>query len=777
MGAQSVMHRVAATLDADQLLRAGADELLPVIIDLGPQQARFATFLSAVDGDQLIVSPIAATFLPSRVDRSFRILPAAGPGDWFATATGLRPDGPSRARIDLSHAKAFHRSHASSERPVQATDVLVLVIVGGLDDTPSYVFPIERIGADVCEIRASVALVPGRDLPCVEVIGDRRLLRRASAQVLETVPSYSPDGGPSFCSRLSLRDELLVDAGHAYDVITEPAEVARLLRLAVTTQARCSYHAPEWGTGSARLSEVAKDSAWVEVDPLPVMQPDTVASFRICFELFATSYEIDMRPLQVVSGRLQSALPLIVRRRRRHRRDHRVRVTAPHHVEICFRNPITGEKQTHSVTDVSFFGLSFTCPAETVVLWRGLPLEHAELRWREHVIAMGDLTVRACLFDPQSGVIRCGTSIEKSEIADDGDMITMLSALAHPHVQVHDGENFSGLHQVYVKAGLFAPHMQRNLAPIMEQTQRIWRSLHSGASDLVRTFIHGSNEAPDAAVTVMRAWEHAWVAQHFVDVTTKRTGATGWLQTAYLDYIVPRADGRYLLFFIKADNRIMNAYLERFFDGMGTPDAVTRSTVELWSRAGDAVAPAAKSSLAQIRPARIEEEILVARGAQRCFGAPAAAALSMLPGEFAVPDTCARFAKAGLLRTRSCAIAERAGKGAYAVLEEVSTPGMNLTWMLNASWILPLHPEVDSDGAAFDAALADIIARPAQSPVGERFLNLPSGLDTERLEASGFTREATVFLYVLTRAGVHRFLSYASSRYGELGARTANRVR
>ena len=137
---------------------------------------------------------------------------------------------------------------------VQASDLLVLVVPGGLHGGSAYVFPVQCIGADVCEIRSNVALEPGQELPCVELVGDRRLLRRASAQVLETMPWYTSDGGKSFCCRLSLRDEVAVDPNGAHDLVTEPAEVRRLLDLAGMMRAPGWFEAPGWGRGALSLS-------------------------------------------------------------------------------------------------------------------------------------------------------------------------------------------------------------------------------------------------------------------------------------------------------------------------------------------------------------------------------------------------------------------------------------------------------------------------------------------------------------------------------------------
>jgi hypothetical protein len=111
-------------------------------------------------------------------------------------------------------------------------------------------------------------------------------------------------------------------------------------------------------------------------------------------------------------------------------------------------------------------------------------------------------------------------------------LIDLIAQLGHPEVAVHDGKDFSSLVKIYIKAGLFAPFMHRNLEPLTRKAQLIWSALHTRAADVVRTLVHGDPGAPDAAVTALRAWERTWMAQHFVDVGAMSEGASGKLQLA-----------------------------------------------------------------------------------------------------------------------------------------------------------------------------------------------------------------------------------------------------
>lgn len=776
-------HACASGSDVLALLRAAAHELLPVVVDLGPEQARFSTFISSLqednNGAHVVLAPIGEA-LPEICERPVRIVPASGAG-WFVIAQGIERAGQGRARVPLARARAFEAELAPEWVAVPETELLVLVVPGGLRGSSSYVFPVQRIGADVCEIRSDVAMAPGHDLECVEVVGDRRLLRRASAQVIEAVPSYLPDGSKSFNCRLSLRDDVAAaERERQHDLVTDAAEVRRLLDLAGMMRCEAWYEAPGWGRGRLRFVDVGKAETRLDLSLPARTEPTPGQRIRIGVELFAVSYELDVRVISAPQGQVVTSLPLILRRRHRHRRDDRIQVPSQHKVEISFRNPVNGAVQIHEVAEISFFGVSFDCPMVTTVLWRGLPLEQAQLTWRNQLVHLGDLTVESYGLDESAGRVRCVASISQSRITDDPDMICMLATLAHPQIRAHDGSDFTALHRTYMKAGLFGPHMVRNLEPIFDQTARVWRTLHTEANGLVRTFVHGPEAEPDAAVTIVRAWEHAWVSQHFVDTSPEVGGAGGKLQQAYLDHVVPRPDGRYLVFFVKTDNRVMNAYLRRFFSGSGTPDAVTRSVVELWSRPATtrhASEGILRSSGSPVRDCTVDEQVIVARAAQRCFGAYGAGALSMIPGEFELPDTAARFALAGLERGRDCRAVTRDSELVYALMEERATPGMNLTWMLNATWVLPVHPELDSDGSALDAALRAIVERPPQTATGELFLNLPEGSDHARLAAWGFVKEASVYLYALSRAGLHRYFHYTAGRYGELDALALRRAR
>ena len=758
---------------SSEALQRAARELLPVLVDLGPTRALLETYVEHAEGGlgagRIVLSPIAADAIPERTRALVR---ARGPEGWTLRVEALIVRDDRTVEVDLASARQVEMDStvaAASTAWAPHHGMLVLVVPGGMDDASSYVFPVRAVTRDACEIETTAPMPPGTSLPVVELVGDRRILRQARGQVLSVVPRVTARGREVFRCELSLR-AVPPEEGRPYDLVTDAREVRRLLDFAGMTRAAGWYEAPGWGRGQLVFCEVSRDEALVELEgSLGSGVPP--ASLRIGTDLFAVSYELEVRALGRDGTRLRCSLPLILRRRRRHGRERTVAVPADEGVRISFVNPLDGSIQSRTVSELSPFAVGFDAELGDAFFWRGLPLERGQLSWRDRLVELGDVEVTS--LPGEGGEGRCTVAITDSRLSDDGTLIELLATAAHPQVSVHRGHNFDALIDVYKEAGLFAPHMDRNLEPLESSVADVWRRLHGEARDVVCTLTHGEPEQPDGAVTVMRAWESAWVAQHFVDVSRDLTGATGKLQRAYLDHLLPRPDGRFLVFFVKSDNHVMTAYMRRFFASVGTPEAASQTTLDFWGHGGQEESPGCAAVACDAGP---EERTMVGRAAERCLGRDSAMALSMAARELELPDTSARFARAGLERARPCRLIEHEGEVTHVLLEERTTPGVNLTWMLNATWVLPVH-RGDRGGAALRRALADVLARPAQAPTGERFVNAPAGLDRDVLRGVGFEHIASVEMFVLNRAGVHQFFQYATRRYGELDARAERRQR
>jgi hypothetical protein len=670
----------------------------------------------------------------------------------------------------LQDARISQRSD-SHRRIVHGQHQLALVAPHGVRQSDAHVFPIVEIDSTSCVVDAMTPFEMGEHLNVVEIVGDQHVLRRCGATVCGIVAFCTADGSRRFRCTLELCEEQADLTAASSEIVSDPTRIKRIVEFAAISSVCGLYDAPGWERGSARFVEAGRDSLTFALFPPP--QNVTRPSFiQVSFSLFAVDCVITLRVLELDGGWIRTALPLCLRRARTFAREHELARTAHSQLQVRFRNPASGAYDEHQLTRLSVKRLTFQMNESTHVLWRGLPLDDASLRSPNGVTHLGELCVESVT--PHAGGLRVDLSVLNGNAQR--ELTRLHAALGQPDVSVHDGSDFRSILAMYKQAGLFAPHMRRNLDPILPQVKRIWHAMHRPDLELVQTFVHGPHDHPDAALTVVRHWERAWLSQHFVSVGQHFSGGTGQLQLAVVDYIQRRADGQYYMFFVKADNKQMNAFLERFLATTGTPEATERRTVQLWRRLGTLPAWQAPRPagfhVANMRPA---QERLVSRAAERVLGVNGAGGLSFAPGEFQLSSTAAEFARVGIQRARACSIVSQGRVALWSVIEEITSQGFNLTWMLNANWLLPVHGGQDTQQDGLRMALQHILDKPAQSPTGDRFINTVAEVDPVVLQEAGFEKLADVYMYTLNRTGLNRYFHYTTDRYGEVDLRTRQR--
>ncbi|MEM9071677.1 MAG: hypothetical protein AAGE52_24425 [Myxococcota bacterium] len=481
------------------------------------------------------------------------------------------------------------------------------------------------------------------------------------------------------------------------------------------------------------------------------------------FELFASNYAMDVRTLgRSSSDAVAVTYPLLVSRRRRR---HQSRARVPNELAVGFEgyNAATGDLIRREVLDLSFSGLSFrTVPAEDV-LWTGLVLERAKIRWRGSAINVGDLEIRNV--DEVRGI--CRGAMRANPSHDSPAMVDLIARLTYPDLSVDDGANFDEFVDLYQRVGLFGPHMDRNLPPVLEAAGATWTRMHKTA--LCRTIVQEQDDKPVAAVSAVRGWEKTWVIQHMVAAPGRRHRDPGVLHRAHLDYVLPRADGQYIAAFVKADNSRVTGFFERFLALNGTPEAMGVCTVGLWIRRGGTPAPPlCSNSDLKLRKATQRDEGIIQRGAERLMGPLCTAVLSMREGELSLPNTTREYRNGGVQRSRANYVITRKGYPIAALVEEHADPGFNLTWMLNATWVIPLHTRYQGD--ALRLAASFVANAPTEAATEDRFLILPHGVDAGEFTRVGYRLEADVRLHGLHRAGLHRYYYFIRERYGEIAA-------
>lgn len=755
-------------------VRHAVAALAPAVVEIGVDPVQLHSYFDRLETTGncrfLLLSPIAADALPRREIGPVSVHFQHATARWTLIGRCIVPIGHDTARVDLTAARilpkhgtpppiTWRRKHLSLVTPTATRES------GGSD---ANVFPVVALDNDSCVVDVSTPFELGQYLPVVEIVGDRHVLRRCAASVFEIVPWCTPSGNRRFRCMLRLSENAVAAASDLLETVADPTRVRRVLEFAAMSGALGWFETPRGDRGEARFVATQRDA--LELVLHPPREPASSRFLKVGFSLFACEYEAIVRVLQESQSHVRTAFPLHLRRSRSFRQENRSR-RSPDDLRVCFRNPVTGRTSEHPVLELALHKLACEVVSDCDLLWEGLPLDDAHLRGTARDIRLGE--VRVVSLTPHGRSRRVELAIQSPQT--DRELTNFVHAVAHPEVSQHDGQNFRNMLGIYKQAGLFAPHMRDNLDPVVPQVKRVWHAMHQAGSDLVQTFVHGPADAPDGAGSVLRAWEHGWVAQHVVNVSQQFNGAAGHVLMALFDFVQRRPDGQHLVFFVKEDNRQMNSFHERFLATSGTSEASERRTVQFWQHRGGGADPALASDC-RVSTMRRAQEPLVARAAERVFGEHGSAALSFIPGEFSIPDTARRYARLGVTRKRIASIVNAPRAAAlWAVIEEIASQGMNFTWMLNANWLFPIHRAFDRDHRGLRAALGHILSKPRQSPTGDVFVTTAGDVDAQVLETAGFEKLADIYMYSMNRTGINRFFYYIADRYGEMDARTQQR--
>ena len=664
----------------------------------------------------------------------------------------------------ISHARTKPLANRTKPRmSMNATRPLAMMVHGEIDGTDANIFPVTDISDDSCAIETTFAMSPGLTFPRVELVGERRTLRRASATVLGFTPRRLPSGSLRFRVRLQLtksedkapRDYSLIDSRERLDKLFD---VVSALQLPISLSVIDSRESEGHNKLSGRMSGQTRDTFQLTLERELV--GNLRGRVRVSCEVFAVSYEFDVRVVDHHRRSITLALPLLVRQRRRRQQR---RFSAPEGLAVSFTHPATGERTTRDVLDVSYTGLSFLADESRDVVWDDLPLSSGTLTFQGRDIEIGDLEVRSVR--EVRGIRTCYVE-RKGSGSDDTAIVDLLTTIAHPTLTTLRDARFEDLESTFEACGLMHGFMKQNvIAARSEVSEGFHAATRDAASNIIRTTVHreASGEI-DGTITVLRAWENNWLTQHFGVTGREGFRHVGDLQMSALDFMLPHPTTRFVSFFVHEKNKRMNSFYNRFFSLSGTEEAMERSGVRLFRLPREAAAKLANVDLQRETRTSAAQRTVIERGAEIAYGPSMAASVSLSAEHLKMRSLSKEYRRAGLERSRHVRVVNRRGRAAYSVVTEHATPGLNLTWMLNGSWLVPIHGRPEDDSLVEAASI--VASRKSPTSTGDRFLMTPPDFPTEPLTALGFEHVLNANYYVMNRVGLHRYYHYIVDRYG-----------
>jgi hypothetical protein len=320
--------------------------------------------------------------------------------------------------------------------------------------------------------------------------------------------------------------------------------------------------------------------------------------------------------------------------------------------------------------------------------------------------------------------------------------------------------DFESAYRFYVQASLLDARMIEELVAARRQAANTWTSLHRRGSELAFSLVATNQRGHiEGAISAIRAWDHALLVQHLAALPGATRGLGIAIMQAWFDHVRPWTKADHLAFFVNVKNPSMNSFHEKLLRD-GQAEGVTRAFMTAWSRPVDS--PSAEETVQH--PIRILDGIdepLVSEAACRQVGRAAASALGFFPGQFSLPRTTASFGDIGIVRRRSLAtLADLGGTPRMAMIDESTSPGVNMTSFLSSVWVVPLANELS---AADVRSVASYMKDRGGSGGG---LVLTSGGTHEAaFERAGFTKAYETYLYVANRSGMFEYDRYIRRRY------------
>ena len=753
-----------------RFLRSLCRRVTPASLRVGSKEARRRTFLTAAsreEGDlRLSLGPVPSC--PPGRTRAVLDFSDGGREFWVAGMVTPTADGGAQMIVESGPARRPSRS----VRLVPVADVAFAICVVEVEAGGRQCYPILDIGVRGLRLETSAPLAVGTVLGDLIVLYRREVLRSGEGVVTSCSPALYPDGRVIYECGVRYRT---AGRRRLETPVSDRVEIDDLARVRAILWALCDLgyevivSGPTGVVKGQMLQQGGFDRGRVpelrcrvdDSDRLPVRS----GAVTVECSLFGSGYRFYAR----VTDRRGDVLTLSPSPKLRewHRRGEERTALGPQSgALVSYRHALTGARRAHPLCDLSSHGFSFPPGASDEELWAGLPLKDVRIHLGDHAFKAPEVAIRS--------VSPSRVSAEMRALPDREADLMREQLIEHGPGQIrfHDGRSFDELVAFHRSMNLLEHDMDANLATTFDEARRTWRLAHDRSAGLMRTAIVPWRGGIGATLTSVRAYERTWVFQHSAVASGAVPAGAGQLHGILMRLAAHRSDGEYIAGAIDTTAKTMHGLVSTFF-GQSAP--AHRGAMRLTLYAAPA-GPDRSRDDGVVRRLRGREEILVEHVGARQLDPVCARALSLRAGEIELPQTRAAYAKQGMERGRDAVGAFSGDQCVAVLLRETASPGLCLSGLMSASFLLPVLPGADLDGSK-QLALCDL-ARAARLPGDppNRFLFVPTNTNHGPVLAAGFRPIGECTYFALHRLGIVEYQRYIADKYGLLQARLRRRT-
>ncbi|VBB44013.1 conserved hypothetical protein [uncultured Desulfatiglans sp.] len=263
---------------------------------------------------------------------------------------------------------------------------------------------------------------------------------------------------------------------------------------------------------------------------------------------------------------LEPAQKEISRFQRRRIRSPRQRLTPP--PTVNFLHPLLDASVTLDVCDLSTSGFSVYEHGDEGLLVQGLIIPELEIEFAGGACAVCSAQVIYRREEIATGSVRCGLAILDMSLRDFNKLANVINKVQDPRAHVSPHINPDALWEFFFETGFIYPGKYALIDAEKSEFKRTIKKLYEECPDIACHFTYQQNSRIFAHVSMVRAYEKAWLIQHHAAkaLESKSTGFNVLKQIMYYLYDMcrlPSANMDYLFCYYRPDNK----FPDRVFGG------------------------------------------------------------------------------------------------------------------------------------------------------------------------------------------------------------------
>ncbi len=480
-------------------------------------------------------------------------------------------------------------------------------------------------------------------------------------------------------------------------------------------------------------------------------------------------------------GSLCLEMPAVISRARRRRV---VRVQPEGLVKTRFRcyHPLFGKKFTFSVRDLSIRGLSFDSDYMQDLFWKGFRLRNCEIMLEDGYSPLGSVEVRS-LVQAVTGngewKKHCGVEFLELPEATERRISSYIFQETNPHVRPPTAERIEALWQLFERSGFIYPAKMAYIQKIRPEIDETWKKLLSDEIPFYKQIVFREGQEELGTASAVQVYEHTWLFQHLAASSHPVRLISKDVMLGLAHFLMENRNTKYLYTYFRKENSFPRKMYAGFLDRYPSEDQFCFAVYSFLSlnldgqeRTGEregrcTMGPGGRTLIGHATDADRE---VIESYFQKHLHPLLIRSRSLSKDALHLPETSALFRAKGLRRERSCLVAKQGGSLVAFALLENSSPGINLSGLLNTFSIYTVHPEDESVRDARWSLLLAVLD--CYRTWGARVaICLTDEDDLRQYLEAGFRKEKEYVCLSWSRRMIKNYYDYVQERFGRFEER------